>query len=114
MELDETEKQLLVNMLASDGTTDDLEKVFTDKATQLRLDAEKTKNPIEKIKLKDAADAFEDGLQRLRRIRGYRHQARLAYQAEAKLAYFLYSFKLLTFAAGRAVPEGCPPPHNRP
>jgi hypothetical protein len=70
-ELTETEKSVLADMMESNDDPERLEKLFSEKASQLRLDASSATNPIEKIKLKDAAKSFETSLDRLSRLRGY-------------------------------------------
>ena len=70
-ELSEAEKSVLVDMLESNDDPQELEKLFSEKASKLRLEASTTVNPIKKIKLNDAAKAFESSLDRLFRIRGF-------------------------------------------
>lgn len=70
-ELNADEKSLLTDMLVSgEEDAQKMEKVFLEKAKQLRLEASKVINPIKKIKLKDAANSFEQSVQRLNRIKG--------------------------------------------
>lgn len=69
--LDEGEKRLLVDMLETNDDSQELEKLFSERASELRLEASKAINPIEKIKLGEAAGSFETSLKRLSRIRSY-------------------------------------------
>lgn len=69
-ELDKSDKELLKEMMHADADLNKMESVFHNKVMELRLEANSTINPIKKIKFKDAAQAFEKSIQRLKRIRG--------------------------------------------
>jgi len=70
-ELADEEKTLLVNMLQSNEDTEQLETLIGDKSKQLRLAADATLNPVQKIKLREAAGSFSRSLEKLGRIRNY-------------------------------------------
>lgn len=67
--LGDAEEALLVDMLKSRDDPQKLEDMFSEKARELSIMADTTSNPIKKIKYKDAAEAFEQSLKRLRSLR---------------------------------------------
>jgi hypothetical protein len=67
--LGDAEEELLVDMLKSRDDPQKLEKTFSEKTRELRINADAASNPIKQIKYRDAAEAFEGSLKRLMSLR---------------------------------------------